>query len=466
MLGGWCGWMANPMDDFGNDSFRVLLNEGTKGAGPKAEALEAISLRPVWLATWEPRAEGFRTLINAGGEEALAVFTSEKQLKAAAARFGWLEPDGTVTAHRAIGGDILRHAWTREYAFIVVDVGSDHMLEYARGELKQILRELDSTGPFRTSRPPPPAKTTAASSFPSPVEHSSTIYSMGPNQSEKIDRLSELPTKPHDALHESEPPTKPRAAVTEGTEVPRRPASSPPTQRRPKSDPPKIEEVHAQTVEPGDLGTYGAASIIPSSQRRPKSALPEASRRDEDALEDSIHPASSSAPKLNSDAPTAPGASRMPSTESAKLDLPPIGPIGAPPAVAEPPQTDQRLRTEKPRIAAPSIGDGIKLVPISEAPHDVLLASLSKVMRGYFEIEWGSYCEVARPGGPPSAAVALRIADTYRDNVTAIIKDLCEAARKHDVEIDVLLIDGHDMLRKARENAFVFYPWKPKPFGA
>jgi len=32
------------------------------------------------------------------------------------------------------------------------------------------------------------------------------------------------------------------------------------------------------------------------------------------------------------------------------------------------------------------------------------------------------------------------------------------------VEIDVLLIDGHDMLRKARENAFVFYPWKPKPF--
>ena len=25
-----------------------------------------------------------------------------------------------------------------------------------------------------------------------------------------------------------------------------------------------------------------------------------------------------------------------------------------------------------------------------------------------------------------------------------------------------LLIDGHDMLRKAREKAFVFYPWKPK----
>jgi len=86
MLGGWCGWMASPMDDLGSDSFVVLLNEGAKGPGPKAEALEAISLRPIWLATWEPRAEGFRTLINAAGEEALAVFSSEKQLKEAARR--------------------------------------------------------------------------------------------------------------------------------------------------------------------------------------------------------------------------------------------------------------------------------------------------------------------------------------------------------------------------------------------
>jgi hypothetical protein len=46
--------------------------------------------------------------------------------------------------------------------------------------------------------------------------------------------------------------------------------------------------------------------------------------------------------------------------------------------------------------------------------------------------------------------------------VTAIIKDLCEAARAKEVEIDVLLIDGHDLLRKSREHGFVFYPWKPK----
>ena len=107
-----------------------------------------------------------------------------------------------------------------------------------------------------------------------------------------------------------------------------------------------------------------------------------------------------------------------------------------------------------------------RLAPIHHPPDDTLLKSLAGVLRSYFEIEWASYCEVARPAGDPSPAVGLRITDNYRDNVTAIIKEICDAGREHDVELDVLLIDGHDMLRKAREQAVVFYPWKPKPFGA
>jgi hypothetical protein len=477
--------MGSAVDDVGVDSFLVLLSEGAKGPGPKAEALEALSLRPVWLATWEPRAEGFRTLINADGEEALAVFSSEKALKAAAARFDWLAEDGSIATHRAIGGDVLRHAWTREYAFVVVDIGSNHMLEYDRAELKRILRELDSTGPFRTSRPPPPAiKTTASSSFPPPMERMGTTYSMGPSHVEKLDRLSNLPTKPHEALQDSEPPTKPRAAVSEATPKPRKRVSSHPP-RKPKSEPPgvKVEEVRVSGAEPGDSGTYGAASIIPPTKRRPKSALPSSSSEDDLTFADSVHPASSSAPKLNSDAPTAPGALGFSSRSPGKLKLPPIGPIGTAPttpnrperaAAEKKPEATEGKRdatagkgpTENPpaRTVGPSIGDGITLVPLLEPPDEDLLASLGRVMRGYFEIEWASYCQVARPAGPPSPAVALRIADTYRDNVTAIIKALCEAGRAHDTELEVLLIDGHALLRKARESAFVFYPWKPKPF--
>lgn len=472
--------MASPVDERGIDAFLVLLNEGGKGPGPKSEALEAAALRPVWLATWEPHAEGFRTLINTDGEEALAVFSSEEKLKAAAARFDWLEADGGIGTHRSIGGDILRHAWTREYAFIVIDIGSDHSLEYERSELKAILREMDSTGPFRTSRPPPPPpqkKPSVQSSFPPPVEGISTMYSMAPRRTEKLDRLSDLPTKPHEIPYDSEPPTKPRAALKQ-SEPPARPRKSSRPARKPKSEPPgtRIEEVRATAAELADGGTYGAASIIPPSKQRAKSVSPSTVTPQDDVRKpESRRPVSSTAPSLTSDAPTAPAAQSLPSLEPGKLKLPAIGPVGAGPVGAGPVEpgppaqeaaTSEVPKTQRPpRIAAPSIGDGIKLVDVRYAPDDALLKTLAGVLRGYFEIEWASYCEVARPAGDPTPAIGLRITDTYRDNVTAIIKDLCAASRTHDVEIDVLLIDGHDMLRKARERAVVFYPWKPKPFG-
>jgi len=467
--------MVSPVDERGIDAFLTLLHEANKGSRPKAEALDALALRPVWLATWEPRAEGYRTLINANGEEALAVFSSEAALESAARRFGWLDTDGTIATHKAIGGDILRHAWTREYAYVVVDVGSAHALEYERDELKVILREMDSTGPFRTSRPPAPAETpTASSSFPPPVERASTMYSMSPNHAEALDRLSELPTKPHEIPHDSDPPTKPRTALKESERLPARRKSSRPA-HKPRSEPPgpKIEEVEVSPAKLGDGGTYGAASIIPRSQRRPKLASPSTViTQDEIAKAEPSDSASPSSLQLSSDVPTAPA---LPSLDPGKLELPSIAPIDVGSVEHAPPVESTEPPIAKPgkskpegraRIAAPSIGDGIKLVDLRYPPDKTLLQTLGKVLRGYFEVEWASYCEVARPAGDPSPAVGLRITDNYRDNLTAIIKDLCEASRRHEVEIDVLLIDGHDMLRKARERGFVFYPWKPKPFGA
>ncbi len=478
------------MDDRGISALHELLNDGGKGPGPKAEALEALVLRPVWLATWEPRAEGFRTLINPTGEEALAVFSSESELKSAAERFGWLEGDGSIATHRAIGGDILRHAYTREYAFIVIDVGSGHSLEYARDELKKILREMDVTGPFKTSRPPPaPVKPTAASSFPPPKERPiSTMYSMGPSEAEKLDRLSDMPTQPHSIPYDSEPPTQPRATVAKSAPPPP-PPPPPPTEMRkssrpahkPKSDPPgaKIEEVSPKKAPLGERGTYGAASIMPK-QERPKTITPSMVVGEQEIGDtDNRAPVSSTAPKLNSDAPTAPAAQALPGMEPGKLKLPEVGPLGAGNAPPPPPTAEAKAqsqpapkpkKTEAPRtpqpstIAGPSIGDGIQLAEMRERPNKDLLKSLADVLRAYFEVEWASYCEVHKPGSDPGPAVGLRITDNYRDNVTAIIKELTEASRKQDVEIDVLLIDGHDMLRKARERGFVFYPWKPKQF--
>ncbi len=482
--------MESPLDEPGSDAFRILLSAGAKGPGPKSEALEALSLRPVWLATWEPRAEGFRTLINADGEEALAVFSSEAELKSAAKQFEWLETDGTVATHRAIGGDILRHAWTREYAFVVIDIGTAHSLEYARDELKSILREMDSTGPFRTSRPPAPpssekpSKPAAQSSFPPPVERISTLYSMGPGQVEKIERLSELPTQPHAIPYDSEPPTQPRAALQPSQAAPTK-EKAPATQRKssrpthkPQSERPgaNIEEVRADSAQLGEGGTYGAASVAPTAGRQSMPITPSMLVKSKDAKEgESERPLSSSAPRLTSDAPTAPAAQPLPSLEPQKLNLPPIEPVAPPPVAPQAkastvPPGERTVPDAKPpavpppRIPAPSIGDGIKLMELRDPPNEDWLKAMADALRGFFEIEWASYCEVARKGGGSTPAVGLRITDNYRDNVTAIIKDLIEISQEHEMEIDVLLIDGHDLLRKARERGFVFYPWKPKPF--
>ena len=480
--------MESPVDDRGSGAFRELLSAGAKGPGPKSEALEALSLRPVWLATWEPRAEGFRTLINAQGEEALAVFSSQAELKSAAKQFDWLEKDGTVATHRAIGGDILRHAWTREYAFVVIDIGTPHSLEYARDELKSILREMDSTGPFRTSRPPPPPgsdKPAARSSFPPPVERISTLYSMSPGQVEEIERISDLPTQPHSIPFDSEPPTQPRAWLKPSQAVPKI-DEAPTTQRKssrpahkPKSEPPglNIEEVSADSAPLGEGGTYGAASIVPTAGQQSVPVIDPSAVKSKDGTEDdSERRLSSSAPRLHSDAPTAPAAEPLPSLEPHKLNLPPIQPVAPPPVAPKAkastvPPAEATVPDGKPpavnptRIPAPSIGDGIKLVELRDAPNEDWLKAMADVLRCFFEIEWASYCEVARKNGNPTPAIGLRITDNYRDNVTAIIKQLIKSSQKHEMEIDVLLIDGHDMLRKARERGFVFYPWKPKPFG-
>ncbi len=453
-------WMASPVDDRGVETFLRLLRRGASSARAKAEALEGMVARDVWLATWEPRAEGFRTLINGDGEEALAVFSSERELMAAARQFGWLDPDGNLATHESAGEDILRHAWTREYAFVVVDIANAHSLEYNREEIRVVLREMDATGPFRTSRPPAPNSEVPAttSSFPPPVEKPpsqiSTMYSMAPSHAEKLLGLSDHPTKPHEVQHESEPPTKPhrRPAGRSPNRITGDRRGSRPDAKPDSTPPPKIEEVGPESSRMEVAGTYGAASIVPPTAAKSKAPAVGATSR----------------AKLNSDAPTAPAARASDLLPPGKLPLPPVkpiqkGPVDSPPAEESPSDKDAPRPS---RLAASAIGEAIELVQLLYPPDEELMETFRVVLRRYPEVEWASYCKVARPGGDPSPAIGLRVMDTYRDNVTAIIKELSDVGRGRNLEIDVLLIDGHELLRKARERAFVFFPWKPKPFGS
>lgn len=455
--------MASPVDDRGVETFLRLLREGASSARAKSDALDGLVARDLWVATWEPRAEGFRTLINGDGEEALAVFSSERELMTAAGQFGWLESDGSLATHESVGGDILRHAWTREYAFVVVDIAADHSLEYDREEIRMALREMDATGPFRTSRPPAPDSEVPApaSSFPPPVEklsrQISTMYSMAPSRAERLVGLSDRPTKPREIPDESEPPTKPhrRPAGHSLDPVTGNRPSSRPAAKPDSSPPPKIEEVVPESAKVEVAGTYGAASVVPSTVEKPGAPATGSSR-----------PVSEAAP---SDAPTAPAARASDLLYPGKFALPPVRPIGKPaadppPAVEEPPSDNDAPRPS--RLAASAIGDAIELAQLLYPPDEELMETFRVVLRRYPEVEWASYCKVAQSGGEASPAIGLRVMDSYRDNVTAIIKEVSDAGRTRNLEIDVLLIDGHDLLRKARDRAFVFFPWKPKPFGS
>ncbi|MDH3202551.1 MAG: hypothetical protein OEM15_16800 [Myxococcales bacterium] len=460
--------MASPVDDRGVEGFLRLLNKGAGSPRAKSEALEAMVARDVWLATWEPRAEGFRTLINGNGEEALAVFSSESELMRAAGQFGWLDSDGGLATHESAGGDILRHAWTREYAFVVVDIAAAHSLEYDREELRVALREMDATGPFRTSRPPAPNSEVPAplSSFPPPVEKPSeqisTMYSLAPSHAEKLIGLSDRPTKTREFPDESEPPTKPHRKPAGHSRNPitgNRPSSRPDAKSG-SNPPPKIEEIVAESAKFDVAGTYGAASIVPPTKpKAPAAGAPSRASR----------PASEAAPRLNSDAPTAPAARASDLVPPGKLGKPPVAPIGQgrvnPPPPVEKSPPDKEAQRPSP-VAASAIGDAIELVQLQYPPDEELMETFRVVLRRYPEVEWASYCKVGHPGGDPSPAIGLRVMDTYRENVTAIIKELSDVGRARNAEIDVLLIDGHDLLRKARERAFVFFPWKPKPLGS
>ena len=490
--------MVSPVDDLSMEGFLRVLREAGTDPRAKAEALEGLALRKVWLATWEPHAEGFRTLINSDGEEALAIFSSESELMLAADRFEWLETDGTVANHQSLGEDILRHAWTREYAFVVLDIAASHSLEFDREELRSALREMETTGPFRTSRPPSSSvfeEPEPASSFPPPVERISTTYSMAPTSAEEFAHLTEAPARPGHFYEESEPPTKPHPKPA-GSQQPGKPESRrahPRARARQKSEQPTIEEVVPESAAMGAAGTYGAASVFPPTERT-------AAGTERPGLFDPpATPSPEAAAPFNSEAPTAPTERPSDLVTPRRLVVPPL----EPPAPEQQPtgaaaelqaelqakafdtgprldfeeesDPDEAVSRQPPaggqeaklpsRLVPPSIGDAIELVELRQAPDEGLLETLAVVLRRYPEIEWAAYCHVARASGEEGPGIGLRIVETYRDNVTTIIKELCESGGTRDIELEVLLIDGHDLLRKAREHAFVFFPWKPKPFG-
>ena len=185
------------------DAIQRLLKGGHAGGQARIDALTAFAQREVWVATWEPRSPGYRTLVNTTSEEALPLFTTERQLRDAAERFGWLDPKGNIATKKLPGRDAIRHAVARKYDFVVVDVAAAHALEITRDDLNAIADEVTgahSKVPSRSpSRRPQTRRPSAA-----PIKEIKSVY---PNMGTAgtYGAASVLPN----ALRKSRPPSAP-----------------------------------------------------------------------------------------------------------------------------------------------------------------------------------------------------------------------------------------------------------------
>lgn len=322
--------------DSATAAFRRLLADGASGGQAKVDALVALSQRTVFVATWTPGGDDFRTLVNSNGQNALPLFTDREQLELAGERLGWKGPEGTVM-HREVGArQAFNHLVTHNLGFLIVDIASDHSLEAERTEIEPLLSSgprTDSAGPFAA-----------------------------------VGRISET------MLQAVKPTPRPMEAV------------KPPT----------------------DLPAGAMESSLPDAGRRPPSS-------------------------------------------------PPSSPPGPPPGVKA------TTAAGAPQATFGSGASSVTVQPMTDAPPDELLDALSNVLRGFPEVEWASYFVAAR--GPTDArpTVGLRVDTSYRQRINEIIAGLRSAADDQGATVDVMLLDDPKLVRDARAQAIVFFPWRRRP---
>jgi hypothetical protein len=132
-------------------AFRRVLADARAGEQGRVDALLALSQRTVYAATWPGPNQAARTLTNGHGESALPLFTGLDVLESCAERFGWRGTDGSLPFREFGAREALRHALVRGVHFVVMDIGAEHSVEFARQELEPLVQ---ATRAGALSQPP------------------------------------------------------------------------------------------------------------------------------------------------------------------------------------------------------------------------------------------------------------------------------------------------------------------------
>jgi len=167
--------------DHATIAFRLALAEASEQEQARADALLAFWQRPIFAATWPSPNEAPRTLTNSQGETALPLFTGLDTLELGADRFSWREPNGSIRFREMSAREAFRYALTRQVNFVVVDVGFEHNVEFAREEFESLLLQKEAQQTAARNAPPSAAvPTTAAPSAASALRQQIAAASLLP----------------------------------------------------------------------------------------------------------------------------------------------------------------------------------------------------------------------------------------------------------------------------------------------
>jgi hypothetical protein len=105
-------------------------------------------------------------------------------------------------------------------------------------------------------------------------------------------------------------------------------------------------------------------------------------------------------------------------------------------------------------------GSSVTVAPLGSPPDDPLLDVLSAVLREYPEVEWASLAAVSRGPTSPVPTICLRVDAAFRARVAEIMSKLRGAGETRGATLDCLILDDQVVMRAARQDGKVFYPWR------
>ncbi|MBK8171025.1 MAG: hypothetical protein IPK60_11875 [Sandaracinaceae bacterium] len=141
------------MSGAGDEAFLRLLADAAGGGQSRVDALVALAQRTLFVPTWLPGDDAFRTVVSSAGVAALPVFVTMQSIEETSRRFGWATPDGRIPYREVGARGALGHALAQNL-LVVVEMGTNHAIEIDQDEIRPLVSSAsrrDPSGPFASA---------------------------------------------------------------------------------------------------------------------------------------------------------------------------------------------------------------------------------------------------------------------------------------------------------------------------